>query len=126
MSNPYQILEIPKSATQEEIKKAYFGLIKKYPPEKEPEKFKTIRAAYDSLKTPIKKAEADLFIFKEPEEDFEFPDDMKQVYSSEINTEDILEIFVEKVYCPDGTAHLVDQEDVTLLFKMPALVKVRV
>lgn len=31
----------------------------------------------------------------------------------------------EKVYCADGTAHLVDQEDVTLLFKMPALVRVR-
>jgi hypothetical protein len=31
----------------------------------------------------------------------------------------------EKVYCPDGTAHLVDQEDVTLLFKMPAMVRVQ-
>ncbi len=32
----------------------------------------------------------------------------------------------EKVYCPDGTAHLVDQEDVTLSFKMPVVVRVRV
>ncbi len=95
MLTPYQILNIPRNATQNEIKKAYFKLLKKHPPEKEPEKFKTIRAAYDSLRTASKKAETDVFIFKEPEEDFENPDEMKQAYITDIHSEDILEVLVE-------------------------------
>lgn len=95
MMNPYQILEIPKNADQDEIKKAYFQLIKKYPPEREPEKFKTIRAAYESLKTVARKAETDVFIFREPEQAFEFPDEMKPSYHVEIHAKDILEIVTE-------------------------------
>jgi len=95
MSNPYQILEIPGTATPEEIKSAYFKLIKKFPPEQDPEKFKIIRATYDSLKTPLKKAEADVFIFREPEESYEIPDEMKQGYNADINEEDIIEILME-------------------------------
>ena len=30
----------------------------------------------------------------------------------------------EKVYCADGTAHLVDQEAVTMIVKLPAIIKV--
>ena len=95
MLNPYQILEIPKDAAQEEIKNAYFRLIKKYPPEKDPEKFKTIRAAYESLKTVAKKAETDVFIFREPEQAFEFPEEMKPFADIHIGAEDFLEILTD-------------------------------
>ena len=95
MLNPYQILDIPRSATPEEIKNAYFKLIKKYPPEHEPEKFKTIRQAYESLKTSAKKAETDVFIFKDTEQSFEIPDEMRQSYDVEIKAEDMIEILKE-------------------------------
>lgn len=50
MRNLYKVLEIEKNATEQEIKKAYNKLLRKYPPEKEPEKYKEIREAYNTLR----------------------------------------------------------------------------
>lgn len=48
----YQVLEVSSQASTDEIKRAYFRLVRKYSPEKEPERFKQIRAAYDTLCDP--------------------------------------------------------------------------
>ena len=61
MSNFYEVLDIEKSADEEEIKRAYVKLLRKYPPEKAPEEFKKIRRAYEELIDPISKAEYDAF-----------------------------------------------------------------
>lgn len=45
----YEILGIDENADEKTIKKAYFKLIKKYSPEKDPERFQEIRAAYERL-----------------------------------------------------------------------------
>ena len=50
MKNLYETLGIEKAATEQEIKKAYNKLLRKYSPEKEPEKYKEIREAYDTLR----------------------------------------------------------------------------
>ena len=50
MKNYYEILNINKDATQEEIRSGYKKMLRKYPPEKEQEKYKEIREAYDTLK----------------------------------------------------------------------------
>lgn len=65
--NPYKILHIPRDASDVEIKKAYFKKIREFPPEKEPEKFKEIRAAYEQIKSSTSRAEVDLFVVKEVE-----------------------------------------------------------
>ncbi len=53
MSQDYfQILEVPQNASSEDIKRAYFKMVRKYPPEKEPELFKLVRQAYDTLSDP--------------------------------------------------------------------------
>lgn len=65
--NPYKILDIPRDASDAEIKRAYFKKIREFPPEKEPEKFKEIRAAYEQIKSTTSRAEADLFIVREVE-----------------------------------------------------------
>ena len=49
MKDYYSILEIPKSALKTEIKKAYFRMVRKYPPDRFPEDFKKIREAYEVL-----------------------------------------------------------------------------
>lgn len=45
----YSILGISEKASDAEIKKAFFRLVRTHPPEKEPEKYKELRAAYETL-----------------------------------------------------------------------------
>ena len=46
----YRTLGLEQGASQKEIKKAYFSLVRKYSPEESPEKFREIREAYERLK----------------------------------------------------------------------------
>jgi tetratricopeptide (TPR) repeat protein len=55
----YEILKVEKTAGIPEIKKAYFGLVRKYQPDRFPEQFKEIRAAYETLSDGKKRAEYD-------------------------------------------------------------------
>jgi tetratricopeptide (TPR) repeat protein len=50
MTDYYKILELKPGASAGDIKKAYFKLVRKFPPEKAPDKFRQIRDAYEALK----------------------------------------------------------------------------
>ncbi len=47
--NDYQVLGLNEGADQKEVKKAYFKLVRQFPPEKDPEKFQQIRRAYENI-----------------------------------------------------------------------------
>ena len=49
MRKDYEILGIEQGADEKTIKRAYFKLIRTYSPEKDPERFQEIRAAYERL-----------------------------------------------------------------------------
>ena len=60
MKNPYEVLGVPPTATDEEVKKAYRALARKYHPDKyrdsdladlASEKMKEVNAAYEEIKT---------------------------------------------------------------------------
>ncbi len=65
-NDPYMVLGVDKDASQGKIKKAYFVLIRQYPPETETEKFKLVRAAYEKIKSVYRRAETDLFLIQQP------------------------------------------------------------
>ena len=58
--DPYTILELNHNATPGEIKEAYFAQVRQHPPERDPQTFKRIRAAYEQLRTPEKRLEANM------------------------------------------------------------------
>ena len=65
-SDPYAVLGLTRRASQREIKRAYFDLVREYSPEKDPETFKLIRAAYERLRKTEVREETDLFLFQPP------------------------------------------------------------
>jgi curved DNA-binding protein CbpA len=65
-ADPYAVLGLSRGADSRAIKRAYFDLVRQYPPETAGEAFKLIRAAYEKLQTDTAKAETDLFLFQPP------------------------------------------------------------
>ena len=62
MKDYYKILEVEEKASQQDIKKSYRTLSKKYHPDVNPEggdKFKDIAEAYDTIGNPDKRAQYD-------------------------------------------------------------------
>jgi tetratricopeptide (TPR) repeat protein len=55
----YELLEIEKTADAVQIKRGYFNQVRKFPPERFPEEFKALRAAYETLSDENKRAEYD-------------------------------------------------------------------
>jgi curved DNA-binding protein CbpA len=64
--DPYAVLGLERGAARREVKRAYFRLVREYPPETEPEAFKLLRSAYEKLRTAGAKTETDLFLFRPP------------------------------------------------------------
>lgn len=61
--DPFSVLEVERNATAEDVRRAYFRLVRQNPPEAHPEEFKRIRAAYETLRSPLRRAELALMAF---------------------------------------------------------------
>jgi curved DNA-binding protein CbpA len=49
MADPFSVLGVGEEAGDEEIRRAYLGLVRAFPPDRAPERFQAYRAAYDAL-----------------------------------------------------------------------------
>ena len=57
VTEPLDVLGLARGATEEQIRSRYLELVKQYPPEREPERFRQIRAAFAAANEPLLIAE---------------------------------------------------------------------
>jgi hypothetical protein len=46
----YLIFDLPHDSTEDEIRQAYLDNVRKYPPEKDPQRFRKLTQAYENIK----------------------------------------------------------------------------
>jgi curved DNA-binding protein CbpA len=61
MSDPYEVLGLPPQADEAEIRRRYLDLVRQFPPDRAPDRFAAIHAAYDAVRDPARRLEAQLF-----------------------------------------------------------------
>ena len=61
MQSSYEILGLPEAAEEAQIRARYLELVRQFPPDKAPERFAEIRAAFDALKNPMAQLDRRLF-----------------------------------------------------------------
>ena len=61
MSDPYETLGITRDSDEAQIRRRYLELVREFPPDRAPERFAAIRAAYDEVRDPLRRLEAQLF-----------------------------------------------------------------
>jgi curved DNA-binding protein CbpA len=61
MNDPYEVLGLPRTADEAETRRRYLELVRQSPPDRDPSRFAEIRAAYDHVRDPVRRLEAQLF-----------------------------------------------------------------
>jgi len=63
--DPYVVLGLQPGASSEQVRLAYFRMVRIHTPEGQPEEFKCVRAAYEALRSPQRRTELALLAFDE-------------------------------------------------------------
>lgn len=67
MPNPFDLLGVAEDAGDDAIKKAYLQQVREHPPERDPDRFQAIRAAYEAVKTHRDRLRYQLFQAETPD-----------------------------------------------------------
>jgi curved DNA-binding protein CbpA len=95
--DPYSVLGLSRQAGDEDIKRAYFQLVRQFSPERAPEKFREIRTAYEQLRDPENRARLGLFLVQPPPP---LPKQRRPSYDLSVHVEDLLTLAMELVRTP--------------------------
>jgi curved DNA-binding protein CbpA len=63
--DPYAVLGVDRRANADDVRRAYLRLVRVHTPESNPEQFKRVRTAYDTLRSPLRRAELAVQAFDE-------------------------------------------------------------
>jgi curved DNA-binding protein CbpA len=63
--DPYVVLGLQRGASAEDVRQAYFRMVRIHTPEAHPEEFKRVRAAYEALRSQQRRTELALLAFDE-------------------------------------------------------------
>jgi curved DNA-binding protein CbpA len=61
MDDPYETLGLTTDAGEAEIRRRYLELVREFPPDRAPEQFTAVHAAYEALRDPARRLQAQLF-----------------------------------------------------------------
>lgn len=61
MSDPFEVMGVARGADEATIRKRYLELVRESPPDRAPERFAAVRAAYDEVRDPARRIAAQLF-----------------------------------------------------------------
>jgi curved DNA-binding protein CbpA len=61
VSDPYKVMGLAASAGETEIRQRYLELVREFPPDRAPERFAAIHAAYADLRDPTLRLQARIF-----------------------------------------------------------------
>lgn len=95
--DPYEVLEIERRSDDAAIKRAYFQMVRRYPTQKDPEKFQRIRDAYEKLRTPNVRSITDLFLLQPPSP---LPKRRRPKYDLDVHLEDLIVMAMEMIKTP--------------------------
>ena len=95
--DPYEVLGLERQVGETEIKRAYFQMVRQFPPEREPEKFREIRTAYEQLRDPESRARTALFLLQPPPA---WPARRRSGYDLSVHAEDLFMLAMELVRTP--------------------------
>ena len=95
--DPYGVLGLDHQASEADIKRAYFQLVRQFPPERAPEKFRDIRTAYEQLRDPENRARIALFLVQPPPP---LPKQRRPSYDLRVHVDDLLTLAMELVRTP--------------------------
>ncbi|TWT86039.1 J domain-containing protein [Neorhodopirellula pilleata] len=51
--SPFRVLDLPEFSDEAVVRRQYLELVKQHPPERDPEKFRQIQAAYEAARDPL-------------------------------------------------------------------------
>lgn len=63
-NDPYEVLGLTADATEADIRRRYLELVREFPPDRAPERFTAVHAAYEALRDPVRRLEARIFFWE--------------------------------------------------------------
>ena len=64
IDDPYETLGLTPDADEAAVRRRYLELVREFPPERAPERFAQVRAAYEAVNDPVARLKALLFAHK--------------------------------------------------------------
>lgn len=61
MTDPFETMGLAPNAGDDEIRNRYLQLVREFPPDRAPDRFAEIRAAYEELRDPHRRLETQMF-----------------------------------------------------------------
>lgn len=96
LSVHYHTLGLSPDCSEEELRKRYLELVRKYPPETHPERFSKIHQAYEQLKNPLERI-PEMFFSMDTDDSIEgmIDDVLEDVKNERLPTEALLKMGLE-------------------------------